>query len=350
MSARGGQGGGSMTKARFKAWFKERNTCLDYIIFGGIVLIGLAEAAHLGAVVLGWSFTRCAWLLGGIAGLCLICVPGFLLYRHGRAGRNREPGDKGRTAGSPGLDGPECVLAAIFAAVAASQLFLICGWDGVFRQGDMMAETVGSFLVSDGIYRVNPMTGAPYTEGIPSRLKVLCLPTLYGSLCKLTGLSPRTVVWRIVPAVTLLASYVSFASLGRCLFGEGDVEAPQANTGGIPVEGAPSGTGRKRWDRKKQWCFMAAVSVLIWAGSYAYGMDGFDLLYCGYRGEVIRNMVLMPWLFSLCLRGKWILAFLCILAEACMVWTFYGMGACLFVTVGMALIRLALKTVSGRLK
>lgn len=180
-------------------------------------------------------------------------------------------------------------------------------------------ETVGSFLASDGIYQVNPMTGMAYTEGVPLRLKILCLPGLYGSLCRLTGLRPGTVVWRIVPAAVLFGCYTAYALLGKALF-------PQ--------------------DRRKRACFLLVVSALLWAGAYSYGMDGFGVLCCGWQGLTIRNCVLLPWLLSLCIRKRWAWAILCVLGEACMVWTFYGCGACLAVAVGMALAQIC----GGKLK
>lgn len=57
-----------------------------------------------------------------------------------------------------------------------------------------------------------------------------------------------------------------------------------------------------------------------------YGLEGFGLLHGGFQGVTIRNAVLMPYLFGLCLRRKWKLAILAILAESCLVWTLYGAG------------------------
>lgn len=47
----------------------------------------------------------------------------------------------------------------------------------------------------------------------------------------------------------------------------------------------------------------------------------------------IRAAVLLPYLFSCLLERKYLGAVLCILAEACMVWTVYGAGVCLLATV-----------------
>ena len=142
------------------------------------------------------------------------------------------------------------------------------------------------------------------------RLKILCLPSLYGFLCNVTGVSPLVLVQRVVPVAVLLCGYVAFAALGRTLFAE---------------------------DKEKRACFLLVVSVLFWVGAYAYGMDGFNVLCCGWRGVTLRNAVLLPWLVSLMLRRKWLSVILCILAEACVVWTLYGMGVGLLVALGLLL-------------
>ena len=164
-------------------------------------------------------------------------------------------------------------LYLIFGLLVASQIaFLLLG-NGTFRNGDMTVETVGSFLVHDGAYRVNPLTGNPYTAGIPLRLEILGLPTLYSMICDLTGAEPVVLVQRVVPVCVLVLSYVAFATLGRVFF-----------------DGKP----------RERALFLTLVALLIWAGTYMYGMDGFNLLCCGARGVTIRNLVLLPWLFSLC--------------------------------------------------
>jgi hypothetical protein len=82
-------------------------------------------------------------------------------------------------------------------------------------------------------------------------------------------------------------------------------------------------------------------------GDYLYGMDGFGLLHCGFRGVTIRSTVLVPYVFGLAMRRKWKAAVLGIVAEACIVWTLYGMGVCLLVVLGMAAVRIWQK---GRIK
>ncbi len=301
----------------------------DFLIAGEIVIIGLAAAAHLAAIVLGWSFSSCALLFGGLVCGALAGVTGMLLFRRRKAfcrgeaedssGKPFVPEEAGGSSGKSFVSGKagrpvlrrfgrtEGCLYAVFALIFLSQLIFICMGDTNYREGDMTVETVGSFLASDALYQVNPMTGLPYTQGIPSRLKILCLPTLYASLSWLTGVSPMAVVWKVIPVITLVSSYAAFTLLSGSFFPETPDEAY----------------------REKRACFMTIVSLLMWAGAYQPGMDGFQLLCGGWMGVTIRNLVLLPWLLSLCLRRKWIFAALCIPAEACMVWTLYGCGVCL---------------------
>lgn len=284
-----------------------KKICLgDCLMVGVVTLIGLAEAVHLAALFLKWNITRCAIVWGGLSVLAVLGGVLFVLLFRKKWGltMNFKREKPGRTAK---------ILYGIFIILLISQLIFIWLGDNSYRQGDMTLEAVQSFLASDGIYRVNPMTGAPYTAGMPLRLKILCLPTLYAGICKITGLSAEFAVRTLIPTITLINCYVAFGILAGSLFPAGEDQA-----------------------YGKRACFLAAAALLLWVGTYRYGMDGFDLLYCGWRGVTIRNCVLIPWLISLCIRRKWLSALLCILAEACMVWTLYGCGWCLFLAAGMA--------------
>lgn len=292
----------------------KRNTIWDYLITGGIVIIGLAETAHLAGIFGKLSFGLCSVLLGCLILGGVLAGSGLLFFRRrllAEAFReNREkrlPSDK-----------RERLLWGVFILLLVSQLAFLWFGEGSCRQKDMTVETAASFLASDGIYRVNPMTGMPYTEGMPLRLKILCLPTLYAGVCRMTGLHPQLVIRTIVPTLTLLGCYMAFAALAGCLF-------PDKEGSGF---------------RHRRVCFLTVVALLLWVGAYRYGMDGFNILCCGWRGVSIRNCVILPWMFSLCLRNKRFSVILCILAEACMVWTLYGCGVCLLAAAGMAAVRI----------
>lgn len=291
-----------------------KNTFRDCLMIGEIGVIGLAEVSHLAAVFLKLSFTDCSRLYAVCLGV--LAVSGIVFLTAGR--KHIFPAFHRERQGDflPG----QRLLYVIFAMTVISQLIFIGMGNAIYRRGDMMAETVESFLVSDGIYQVNPMTGMPYTEGMPLRLKILCLPTLYASLCRWTGIAPAVMVQRIVPMAVLLSSYVSFSLLGRALF---------------------PGDGKKR-----AW-FLLGVSVLLWVGAYRYGMVGFGLLCSGWQGVAVRGGVLVPWTLSLCLRRRRMGVFLCILAEACIVWTLYGCGVCLAVGAGVTVVQLLCRKLPG---
>ena len=284
----------------------------DYLLAGGLVIVGLAEAAHLSAVFLGRTFSDCTVIWLALQATLLVAAVGHGIVRRCRGGAVGRVSK--RFWAKFGL--ADWMLCILLVCVIASQLTFIIAAGGGYRQGDMTVETINSFLETNEVYSVNPMTGRPYTGGIPLRLKILCLPLLYGSICRITGLSPQVVVWKLVPVLTLLSCYLAYSVLACSLF---------------PNNG------------KKRGCFLAAVALLLWAENYMFCMDGFGVLSCGFRGVVIRNAVLLPWLFSLLIRKRRIGTLLCIFAEACLVWTLYGLGVCAAVTVGMTAAGFAVK-------
>lgn len=289
----------------------------DYLIAGGFAIVGLSEAAHLSAVFLGRSFSDCTVIWLALQAALLVAAVGHGIIKKCRSEAMWK--NNKRFWAKFGL--ADWILCIVLVCIIASQLFFILAAGVGYRQGDMTVETVNSFLETNEVYSVNPMTGRPYTGGLPLRLKILCLPTLYGSICRITGMSPQLVVWRLAPSLTLLGCYVAYGLLAHSLF---------------PDNG------------KKRGCFLVAVGLILWAENYMFCMDGFGVLSCGFRGVVIRNAVLLPWLFSLLIRKRWFGALMCVLAEACMVWTLYGLGVCAAATVGMAAAGFAVKVYSSR--
>ena len=284
----------------------------DVFLTGGLLLIGLAEGAHLGALVHGQSVCAAQkyfmLLLGMAAALAMVFLVIKRLVQKSRdlsLQRMKEAGGKLWKAKDERL-----LLTALLGLIIC-QGILIIGRNAIFLDQDITLETVRTFLQEDMLYGCNPLTGRPYDLGMPSRLKILCLPTLYAVLCRLTGASPEFVVWHLIPPVVLIFAYLAYGSLGRVLFSE---------------------------NRKAQYRFLIIVGLLFFAGDAKYGMEGFGLLHVGFQGTTIRSAVLLPYLFSLCLRRRWRSAVLVILAEACLVWTFYGAGMSLIVMILFILI------------
>lgn len=317
-------GEGALCLLYGRGWRQER-TPADSVLTGGMVVIGLVEASHLAALLTGRPFSDCKSLfLIGTAIVSLGAGALLLLRRRAlrRGKRSKAAGKaveraadreaerrrvKGLLTADPGKK-QEQIIFFLFGVIVLAQLLRTVAAGKVYPAGDMTAETVNTVLATDTLYQINPMTGQAYTQGAPLRLRILCLPTLYAILCELTGATAAQVVWIAVPAVTLLCCYLAYTTVARALFPE---------------------------DGRKRGIFLILVAAVLWAGGYLYGMDGFGVQFAGYRGVSIRMAVLVPYTFGLILRRKWRLLPLCILAEACIVWTLYGMGACLFVSAAM---------------
>lgn len=291
-----------------------RDYCLsDLMASFMIMIIGVSEISHMLGIFFHRPLSESALFFlifsaVGCVGLLMLAV--FL-----------RPGRMSGAAPAP-LTGSEIGLLALLFLLAASQVGFILSGADLYIQGDMTAETVGSFLQTGSIYGENPLTGGLVGEEMPSRLKVLCLPALYASLCRLLHLTPQFLVWKVVPVVALLGSYAAYTCLGRSLFPD---------------------------SRRKRLLFLVCVSLLFWVGSYAPGVDGFGLLTAGWRGETLRSAILVPYAVSLCLRRKYPHAVLCCIAETCIVWTSVGLGACAVVTVGLFLsAHLKLRKTTGK--
>lgn len=285
----------------------------DCLITGWLVTIGLAEGAHLAAVFLGWPFSKVTqlWMAALIAAAVICGSVSLLIEKRGYKVFGRKRVYRRRSATPNELTPLRFGLRLAFVLLVIWQVVTVVSQGSVHRTGDMTVETVESFLQTNAVYAVNPLTGRAYTTGIPLRIKLLGLPTLYGALCDVFGITGADLVWKYIPVLVLVLSYNAYWLIAGVLFD-------------------------KKSERDKQLIFMVFVALLFCVGDYAYGMDGFGILHCGYQGVVIRNMVLVPYTLALTLRYKWLPVGLVVLAEACITWTFYGLGASLFVMIGMA--------------
>lgn len=298
----------------------------DCMLTGGMIVIGLAEAAHLGACLLGRSFSDCVILFVMALGVCLvvstiICFVSRKTRKDNRLQQRKAERERVKRILLAGNTEKQQLVYVVFVVIVAIQLVLVAAVQNVYFDGDMTLETVNSFLATDAVYQVNPMTGELYTLGIPFRLKILCLPTFYGILCRSFGLSAEAVVLGIVPPFVLLGSYLAYGIVAKRLFPK---------------------------DKVKRGVFLVLIAILLGVGNYMPGMDGFGVMHSGFRGVTIRAAILLPYTFGLMLRKKYKLVVLCVLAEACIVWTFYGMGACVAVAVGMLCVEFAMKWLAKR--
>lgn len=290
----------------------------DFLLTGVLICVGLAEAAHLCGVYGGASVTRSMlamgvlFILAAVLSVC-ICVCRKFLNR-------RKPvcADSAKQQGY--ADQTAVYIGFVAVILFVIEFIMIQVNDNIYLDGDMTVEIVNTFIGTDEFYSVNPLTGAAYTQGLPSRLKILCLPSLYTFFVKTFHMDSAAVVWRAVPAFVFICSAAAYKNLADTLFT--NVDKKGKNT-------------KKEIGYRRRNIFLLLVAVVFLIGDYMYGVDGFLVLESGFRGVAVRGLVLIPYTISLTLRKKWIPVILCIIAEAGIAWTFYGAGACLIVAVSL---------------
>jgi len=190
-----------------------------------------------------------------------------------------------------------------------------------YRGGDITMETVQTILREGYNYTSNPLTGMPDTAGAPTRWKILVLPFVYATICDVTGIAPATLIYELVPILVLFVSYLVYTELAKVIY----PESPY-----------------------RQCVFMLFVVVARWFGDYLAETESALLLHSGYEGDAIRVAILMPLALWACLKNKWWLAILCMLAEVAIVWTFYGLGYVFLMSVIFLVVKGILALVERR--
>ena len=278
----------------------------ELFLYGFIVFIGIFEVGHLAGVFTECSLTDCGRIIVGLITSAGIFAVMGLLLRHRTIVALRKDSCKVNKS---------CMPCAIFFLLLVMQIYYICTTPMLQTSGDIVLETVNSFLATDGIYEVSPLTGRAF-GGTPFRYEILCLPTVYALLCKWFGLTPEMMVGNIIPAAVVCLSYMAYYLLGGVLF------------------------GRDHAGREKRWCFLVIVAMVFFLCEQSAYMEGYGILHAGHSGTTIRNSVLIPLTLWAGLERKWLSACLCVLAEACIVWTFWGMGMCMIVLAGIVLVEI----------
>lgn len=293
----------------------------DILIGGSLIIIGLTEVAHLAGCLLGWPFLSVTDLL--LAETVLFVLTVLLVSLIGR--KKKAKAVNGAAQSGSGKNevnaGMQWILTGALVFLILIQMLRILSGDRAWLEGDMTLETVNTFLAENAVYSVNPLTGTAYTAGMSFRLKILCLPTLYGTISRWSGMAPTDVVYRLIPCLTLGLGYFAYGKLGNDVF-----------------EGNPI----------KVRTFLLMVGILFSTGAYMPGVDGFDVFYGGFRGVTIRAIVLVPYLIACLMERKYFGAVLCILAEACIVWTLYGAGVCLLITAAWVVLRKLLSLLENK--
>lgn len=301
-----------LTKKKSKE--NDRNVPLnwqDHLIIGWMIVMVLVQVSHVIAWAGGHALDWCTRLF------CILFT-GFLLialfvqrrqWLRGGIPKGCNASQKQVLYGTDQwqITGVQLIRLCFLAIVCVlCVLFWIEG--PADRQQDQMVETVNTLVTTNRFYEINPLTGRAYEVGIPLRLQILSLPTGYAILCKVLGLPAYLVVWRLVPVLTLLLSCAVYDRIGRLLF-----------------------SGMQRW------IFLGMVVFLWLMTNCTYGLDGFGIQYAGWQGVTIRGSILVPYVMLSFWRRKGWHVLLCMVVEAAIGWTLYGLGVCALVVAGLCI-------------
>lgn len=275
-------------------------------LLGLVFCLGMAECAHVVGMFGKLTLKQTGLLLG-----LVLAVVFMVLFVVGIYGFFK---DKSRYAAPIAGENVNKILPFAFLGIFLVQiLFLYCR-EPLVTAGDITLETVQSFWAEDGIYQVMPLTGTVSEFGMPLRYTVLCLPTLYAILSQSFGVEPELLVCNIIPIAVLAASYLAYYQLSACLFGQEKY--------------------------RKRYLFLVLVALIFCFTDGAVFLDGYQVLHSAYTGTAIRNLVLVPFTMCAALEKRWWKAIGCILAEACIAWTFWGCGVCLIITLGILILEI----------
>jgi len=291
-------------------WRKSRTFREGYLI-GGIVCIGLAEVTHLISGYSGWSFSRCANMLGKVwiyATLGMLVAGGASLFLRRVLSKKKGNRDKAQVELFTSADFIACVLLAVMLAVVICRVLFSTD---VSFYADNTMETAAAFLQTDKMFSVNPFTGNELQMELPSRFRILCLPTIYATLSKTFQIELTVLMLKVIPIWMVLCSVIAFSLLGKAFWPE------------------------KRFYRI---CFLLIVCILFFVTDSCMGQTGYLLFHQGFTAGALRVAVLLPMTLFYLLEKRFVCLWLPIACEGCVCWTFFGTGWCLAFVVVWAVV------------
>ncbi len=259
-----------------------------WIVTGFWVLLGCTEMAHLITIWTNRTLETYILLCGGFVTAGLLAYIGFLcIFRHKIFPKKEKKDTKG-WVGYPILFALLTIITIVFMQRSYTPLLQEATYDivlGNVKQGEIMS--------------VHPFLGTGDVSGMPFRMEILGLSSLYSCLITISKQTPYIILCKVVPTIVWICAMLIYKAFADKLF---------------PAS------------KDKQWLFLCFIAFFFLMTANSEGMAGQRLFYAGFSAETIRGVVLLPYAVYVSWQRKWLLALLSILAEACLVWTTYGIG------------------------
>lgn len=195
------------------------------------------------------------------------------------------------------------LVLSLFAAIA--QIVIIAVGKNMTYYGDQTLETVVSFVSTDHIYSVDPLTGLQYLNDYPFRLALQCLPFFYSVLSRIFNITPIVLTWHIMPVFWLICGYCTIIRISDSIFKKASLKI----------------------------LMFLCFEFLLWCNDAAYGATGFNIFHAGYNSVVVLELLLVYWTLGTLFSHNTYATILAIAVEPLVASTRFGLGACFFITI-----------------
>lgn len=173
-------------------------------------------------------------------------------------------------------------------------------------EGDFTLETLNTTITTDSIYRYNSLTGQLIENGMPIRQQILTLPVLLAFFADIFEVDAALLVFRIWPCLVAFMCFLVYHRIANYL---------------LPDE------------FEKRLMFINLFAFMMLVGDCGVMSPTFLLVYKGFSGYSLLANVILPFLLASLVRKQWGQAALCLAAEVFVVWTTYGFGFGIIMTV-----------------
>ncbi len=285
----------------FSALFsRKRADIFSSFCAGSLIILCISFVSHLLTVMRSGLIADEKKLSGII--MIAVMTAGYFAFVILTVVMGKAKADKKKEKENPGTAAKVFASLAVLSVIAG---FVIVALGLRFNSaGDETLETVRTFLGGNVMYTVDPLTGRAFSEGVPSRYKILCLPGLYAVMCEAFGTSPELLIHNIMPAFWFVSGLCALYSLSGSLY---------------------KGTDNEILGRS---VFMLSSILILFAADLSSYAQGFAVLSQMYSGTAIRIWVLIPFMLYLLFERKYITALFPVLCEALICRTQYGIGFC----------------------
>ena len=275
-----------------------------WLITGLWILLGCAEAAHLITIMTDRSLQTYTVLCGVFVLAGLLAYMGLWILARRRTETSKKTAGRATIGHSPFL--------VCFVVLAGMTVYHFIDGYVPDLQDAVYEITLGN-VESGSIMTVHPFLGNVTEASMPMRMQILGLSSLYSALITISKQSPYIIMCKVIPLAVWGLSILLYAAFAEELFQE---------------------------NAHKRWLFLSVVVLIYLVTSGSVGLAGQRLFYAGFSGETIRAVLLMPYTLYVSWQKKWHLTVLAVLAEACLVWTTFGVGYCFLIAVCMFVVHL----------